>query len=87
MRERTRLKETIELHETQMARLDDAEVALELAEEDETLLEEAAELADSVTVAVEQMELQRMLGGGQRSQRRHPEHQRGRRRYGQPGLG
>jgi peptide chain release factor 2 len=63
MRERSELERVIELYERQEARLGDAEVALDLGEDDDELLNEAEALLQKVEEAVAEMELQRMLGG------------------------
>ena len=65
MRERTSVERTITQYDGQMTALEDAEVAIELAEaEDEpSFLSEAASGLEAVETVLEEMEVQRMLGG------------------------
>ncbi len=63
--EKASLERIVALWEQQRDRLDDVSVLLDLAEDedDRESLEEAAELLKSVEKALEQMEIQRLLGG------------------------
>lgn len=65
MRERTAAERVVNNFDKQLATLDDAEVALELAEDDddESMLDEATELLAQIQKAVDDLQLQRMLGG------------------------
>ena len=65
MQRRGEITRIIEMHDNVVDKLEDVSAALELAEdgEDESLFDEATELLADIDVALEAMELQRMLGG------------------------
>ena len=65
MRQRTAAERVVNHYDKQLAALDDAEVAIELAEDDddESMLVEAHEILVQVQNAVDDLQLQRMLGG------------------------
>jgi peptide chain release factor 2 len=57
------MERTVSSYDRHKSLLDDAEAALELGSEDESLLSESQALLDRVAEGVAAMELQRMLGG------------------------
>ena len=63
LKERTQIKNHLDRLDGLQSQLDDIEVLLEMAEDDEDCLIEAQETAETIDQTLEKMEFERMLGG------------------------